>query len=137
MRKLLLAVMAALVFPAYPAFARRPVPIVDWPNQTVATASGNKLTLEQVAQAVTKAAFGMGWTSSKISDEQYVARRVVRGKHTVVVSISISPEQYSVTYQSSDNMKFEIYDGVRLIHPNYNVWVRELVEAIRLELSRL
>jgi hypothetical protein len=34
-------------------------------------------------------------------------------------------------------MKFEIYEGVPHIHPNYNVWARELVDAVRIELSKL
>ena len=62
---------------------------------------------------------------------------MIKGKHTIVTTISFSAEKYSVMYLSSENMKFQMFNDAPYIHPNYNVWARELVEAIRLEISKL
>lgn len=131
------AVVAATLVSASPAYGRTPVPVENFPNQAVATASGKKPTLEQVQQAITAAATGKQWALAKQADGTFLATRVVRGKHTIVTTVTFTPDQYSVTYHSSDNMKFEMYDGKPHIHPNYNVWARELVDAIRIELSKL
>lgn len=138
MRTAIWAVLAAILASASPAYgARPPVPLQNFPNQAIATASGKKPTVEQVAQAITAAATGKQWAVAKQADGSFLATRVVKGKHTVVSTISFSSEAYSVTYHSSDNMRFEMHEGVPHIHPNYNVWARELVEAIRLEVSKL
>ncbi len=137
MSKMHVAVIAALVLQASPALARNPVPIVDFPNQATATTSGKTPTVEQVLEAVVRATASKGWALAKTADGQYSATRLVRGKHTVVVAISIAPEQYSVVYQSSVNMSYGTLEGVPVIHPNYNAWARQLVEAIRMEVSKL
>jgi hypothetical protein len=138
MRTAFWALVAALLVSAAPAYGARPsVPIDNFPNQAVGTASGKKPTLDQVAQAIAAAATSRQWAVARQADGSFLATRVVKGKHTIVTTISFTPEQYSVTYHSSDNMRFEVRDGVPHIHPNYNVWTRELVEAIRVELSKL
>jgi hypothetical protein len=137
MRAVLFAVVATVVVSASPAYGRTAVPVVNFPDQPVATATGAKPTAAQVRDAVMKAAASKDWALAKQSDDQFVATRVIKGKHTIVTTISFSAEKYSVTYLSSENMKFQEFDGVPYIHPNYNVWARELVEAIRLEISRL
>ncbi len=137
MRMATWAVAAAIVVAASPAYGRTPVPVENFPNQAVATASGKKPTLEQVQQAITAAATGKQWALAKQADGSFLATRVVRGKHTIVATVAFTTDQYSVVYHSSDNMKFEMYNGTPYIHPNYNVWARELVDAIRIELSKL
>ncbi len=137
MRTLLSAVAVAVVVSAYPAYGRTPVPVVDFPDQVVATASGAKPTAAQVRDAIIKAGAGKGWALAKQPDDQFIATRVIKGKHTIVTTISFTAEKYSVTYRSSENMKFGMFNGVPHIHPNYNVWARDLVEAIRLEISKL
>ncbi len=128
---------AAFLATASPAYGRTLVPVENFTNQAVATASGKKPTLEQVHDAIGRAAASKGWAVAKQADGQLLATRLVKGKHTIVTTISFTPDAYSVLYHSSENMKYETYRGVPYIHPNYNVWARELVEAIRLELSKL
>ncbi len=138
MRTALWAVIAAILASATPAYgARPPVPVQDFPDQAVGTASGKKPTLEQVAQAITAAATSKQWAVAKQADGSLLATRVVKGKHTIVATVSFTPERYSVLYHSSDNMNYQVLNGVPSIHPNYNVWARELVEAIRVEVSKL
>ncbi len=137
MRAVLLAVVAVVVVSAFPAYGRTPVPVQNFPDQPVATASGAKPTLDQVREAIVKAAASKDWALARQADDRFGATRVIKGKHTIVTTISFSPEKYSVAYASSDNMKYQLVEGVPYIHPNYNVWARELVDAIRLELSKL
>lgn len=137
MRTVLLAVVSAIVVSAFPAYARSPVPVVNFANEAVATASGSKPTLAQVREAIIKGGATKDWALAKQAEDQFLATRVIKGKHTIVATISFTAEQYSVTYHSSDNMKFTMLNGVPYVHPNYNVWARELVEAIRLEISKL
>jgi hypothetical protein len=137
MRAVLVGVVAAVLVSSPPAYARNAVPVVNFPDQAVATASGAKPTAAQVRDAIVKAAASKEWALAKQADDQFVATRVIKGKHTIVTTISFSAEKYSVTYLSSENMKFRIFNDTPYIHPNYNVWARELVEAIRLEVSKL
>jgi hypothetical protein len=137
MRMVLFAVAAAVVVSAPPAYGRTPVPVVNFPDQVVGTASGAKPTAAQVRDAIVKAGASKDWALAMQSEDQFLATRVIKGKHTIVTTISFTAEKYSVTYYSSENMKFQMRDGVPYIHPKYNVWARELVEAIRLEISKL
>ncbi|MBN8452021.1 hypothetical protein [Accumulibacter sp.] len=135
----LLAIVALLVV-SLAAQARQPVPIIDYPSNTVSTRSGKALTVEQVREAITAAARSHSWqTSPSPSGDGLQAVLNVRGKHTVVVNISFSAQAYSITYHDSTNMKYsnDPDTKVRVIHPFYNRWVSELREAIRMELDRL
>jgi hypothetical protein len=147
-------IFAAGVF-AGPAHAQRqPVPIVNYPDLPVATSSGRPLPAEQVKEAIQAAARTKGWTLAYEPGDKIVATLVVRNKHTVIVEIAYSGERYSLMYRDSVNMKYspgtdrpKAYDlsssmrGYRqpagqVIHPFYNDWVRELKDAIRLELLK-
>ena len=137
MRTVLFAAVSVLIATAFPAQARSPVPVQNFANQAVATASGATPTFAQVREAVMKAAASKEWALARQADDQFLATRVIKGKHTIVTYVSFTANAYSVYYHSSENMKFTMVDGVPYIHPNYNVWARELVEAIRLEVSKL
>lgn len=137
MRKAQLMLAAAVLLQAAPALASPPpVPVQNHPNEPVVTASGNKPTLEQVTEAALRGASARGWTAEKLADGQYRLRLVVR-KHTVVALLWVSPERFSIAYESSDNMDFRMEDGVAYIHPKYNQWVRNLVQDIRKQLAVL
>ena len=61
---------------------------------------------------------------------------VIRGTlnlrtHAVVVRIEYNTEGYSIHYVDSQNMGFKVRsDGARIIHKNYNSWVRNLQREI-------
>lgn len=88
-------------------------------------------------QAVTRAAQANKWTTEVTADGRLLATLLVRGKHTIVVAITVMPGVFSITYASSHNMNYQkAPDGKDWIHPNYNVWVRTLVNSIRFELEK-
>ena len=58
-------------------------------------------------------------------------------KHTAVVTVTYSPQSFGIAYESSVNLDFEDRGVQRLIHPNYNKWVHNLLEAIQAEVVKL
>jgi hypothetical protein len=127
------AIMAAF---ATPVFARSPVPIIDFKDQAILTTGGKTMTNGLVRDAIIRAANSLGWALAPDGDQRFVGTLVVRSKHTVVVNISYEPDKYSVVYKSSINMKYDIQNGVPVIHPFYNDWAKKLVDAIRVECAK-
>ena len=134
--RLLLAMLLALG--AAQAGARTPVPIVNHENVVVQAAPGGSATADQVKQAIIAAASATGrkWVVSEAAPGQLVATYQVR-THTVRTDIRYSASQFSVAYKDSVNMKYETGpNGAPVIHPFYNQWVSEFVQAIRAELAK-
>lgn len=137
--KNLLAFASAIWFAAMPiaAQARASVPVINHAAQPVMTSSGKQLTLAQMQQAITAAGAVAGWSITPQGDGKLTASLVVRGKHTIHVSVNYSAERYDLQYFDSVNMNYMLKDGVPVIHPNYNKWVDRLRDAIRGELIKL
>ena len=152
--RLLFVVLFAALLGAGPALAQRvAVPLVNHPDLPVATSSGKALPAERVRQAIQDAAKTRGWTLATNPSGKIIATLNVR-THMIMVEISYSPEKYSMTYKDSSNMKYApnaqtdsrinsantgyVRDGYNgpVIHPNYNRWVQELKDAIRMELLK-
>ena len=118
------------------AVARSSVPIVNYDNIPVTTASGHVLTEAQVKQAILNAATAKNWTIAYQADGKLEATLIVRAKHTIVVEVGYAIDKYSLNYKNSINMNFFVRDGTPLIHPFYNNWVKEFRDAIRVELLK-
>ena len=129
-------VAIALVLLATPALARSPVPIVDFKDQAIVMVGGKTPTDAQVRDAIIRASAALGWSLAPDGDGKFIATLVVRNKHTVVAEVTYSPEKYSVVYKSSINMKYDVKNGVPVVHPFYNDWAKKLVDAIRAEISK-
>lgn len=128
-----LTILIVSVFLATAAQAREAVPIINYENQLVA----KPLTIDQVKQAIVTAAAMNSWTITKGPTENSVtATLVVRNKHTVIVNITYSKENFSVVYAGSINMKYQPNAGTGIIHPFYNKWTRDLVDTIQANLER-
>lgn len=135
-----LCIAAVLAAASFTVCAREAVPIVDYLDNAILTSSGKALTADQVKNAIVAGATARGWQTTKgTKGDELQATLHVRGKHTVVVTITYSAQAYSIQYQSSTNMKYShaADTNVRVIHPFYNRWVSELREGIRTELSRI
>src|SRR5260221_4341619 len=88
----------------------------------------------QVREAIIQAGQRREWTFVEAGPGLLIATLLVREKHTAEVSIAYTPENYSVTYRRSMNLRYSA-DGPT-IHPSYNKWVTELVNHINTELAR-
>lgn len=155
----LLGLLIALIFLPFGVMARETVPIINHDDVLVASGSGKALTADQVREAIVSAARANKWIISKAADQNLLsATLVVNGKHTVVVSIPYSAEKFSIRYQSSNNMNYNVKSppaegstdltkinsparslqaDTPMIHPGYNKWVSALLQSIRLELTKL
>jgi hypothetical protein len=120
------------------AHARSAVPIEDIKNATLIGPPGKTLSLEDVQTALYRAGLTKGWTIQNTAPGQASGTLVVRNKHTVKVDITYTDKSLSITYKSSENMKYEVNDsGQPLIHPYYNKWIHELMRVVNLELAKL
>jgi hypothetical protein len=131
---------AVLSLAAAQAGAQRlPVPIVNHDDIVVQRASGQPATAADVRKAIVAAADATGrkWAISEPTPGQMVATYHVR-THTVVTEVRYSGSQFSVRYSDSINMKYAPGgpSGTGVIHPFYNQWVQDFVQAVRLELNK-
>jgi hypothetical protein len=94
--------------------------------------AGRGLSLDQVTEAIVQAGVGLGWDMRVARPGQIVGTLNVRS-HTAVVDIPYSTKSYSITYSSSQNLKYDEAAGT--IHSNYNGWIQNLDNAIRGRLS--
>ncbi len=82
-----LAMLATMLLASAGAYARGPVPIVDFENARVVTATGKPLTAEEVRKAVAVAAEGDGWSVDDAGPDKLRAT-LNRNGHVVTVDIA-------------------------------------------------
>lgn len=104
--------------------------IQNYENVPIET-PGGLLAPETVREAMIAAGAAREWRFSDAGPGKLIGSLQVRGRHMVEVDVAYSPERYSLTYRSSINMNYRS-DGT--IHPNYNVWVKDLLDRFRAEL---
>ena len=104
----------------------------NFDNLPVTNAKGEPASPAQMKAAVIQGAAARGWTLSDIRNDRAIATIQVRGKHTVTTDVLFTAGQVSVKYKDSVNMN---YTGNE-IHPNYNAWVQNLVDSIRVAASK-
>lgn len=150
-----LALMSLTLMSHSPAMARASVPIVNHENIEIPASRSGPSDRQRVQQAIVTAGTKHNWSVRPAGDGEMEASLLVRGKHTVVVSVRYTATQFSLIYKSSINMNFDARDdqsttpltqnrwvtdlqrnGQPVIHPNYNKWVNDLKQAIQLELQK-
>ena len=115
---------------------RATVPVVNY-NDVAFTTTTTKVTLPQVKKAIQVAAETKGWVVTDKGPGKMDATLTVRGKHTVIVLITYTTSSFSINYVDSIDMKYGTRDGEAHIHPYYNNWVKELEEAIKIEVKQI
>lgn len=134
--KLSLAVLLSCLLFANLALARSVVPIDTLENLPITSATGKSIKAQEVEQAILTAAGINQWNVDKREPGLVIATLNVRNKHIISVKIPYTTESYSLQYLSSDNMKYEVKEGVPSIHPFYNRWVKNLRDSIDRELLK-
>lgn len=127
------------------AHARTPVPIVNHENVIWARPDGKALEVNEVKSRIIKAGQEKSWSIVPGSAENsLIGTLVVRGKHTVRVSIVYGASTFSVKYLDSINMNYKAPEAgsteaqtapLGVVHPFYNRWAEELVTSIRNQLQ--
>jgi hypothetical protein len=132
-RKIILATIAAAALLV--GCGRATVPIVNY-NDVNFTTTSKKPTLAQVQKAIVTACETKGWIVNDKGPGKMVATLTVREKHTVIVLITYNTSSFSINYADSTDMKYGVKQGEPSIHPFYNEWVKELEEAIKIEVNQ-
>ena len=140
MRRLLALLVALSLVPADPLYAARPGEAIhNWENMPVHTRGGTP-SPSQVREAIIAAGMqvttvgGSNWEMVEGEPGRLVGTlRWGREGHVAQVTITYSPERYSVLYRDSANLGYDP-DGPN-IHPNYNKLVRALVFKIQSTLN--
>lgn len=134
-RGLFLPLLVVLLAGLALAGCRKGAPINDVNNSFPASAS--KVTAAKVEDAIIRGGADLGWKITKVRPGEMEGSILVRGKHSVQVTIpyDVANRTYGIKYKSSSNLDYKAED--RTIHPNYNSWVQRLDRAIGNEISRI
>jgi hypothetical protein len=110
-----------------------PVPLTD--PQPLAVPAG--LTIEQVTKAIKVGVLSRtGWAITKEEPGQFEATLNVR-QHMLKVNIPYNTSTVSIKYVDSQNLDYGDRKGVKVIHPKWNNWTRNLLSDIQRELQLL
>lgn len=110
----------------------RTAPIQNIELAPIAYTSEKTHTMNDVKNAIIRGGYDRGWQMSDVAPGHLVATLNLRS-HQAIVDITYTPENYSINYKDSTNLK---HKG-NMIHSNYNAWIKNLANSINLELSRL
>ena len=93
-----------------------------------------KASMDRMREAVVNGGSDRYWRVKDTGKDQWELTLEVSGKHRITVAVLCDAEGCDIGYLDSINMLYSerIQSGakVRAIHKNYNVWVRELANAI-------
>ncbi len=107
--------------------------LIDDPVR-VQVQGGAELGKEKFRQAVAPIAASKDWKIANEADGRMELTRTVRGQHFVRVELTYDARGYGVRYLESTNLLYEKRSrfgaNFRVIHRNYNNWIRDLVSGI-------
>lgn len=110
----------------------RSTPIYNVTDAPV-TVNTKNYTLTDVRNAIVRAGTGLGWQMKDVSPGYMIGTLNLRS-HMAQVDIRYNTKTYSITYRDSNNLN---YTPEGNIHKNYNSWVQNLDNAIKVQLSSL
>ena len=104
-------------------------PLVE-PAPVVLAADGAVGGEETVRQAILGGARDTGWLAQNNMPGMLTLSFNKAGKHDISVTVRYDAQGYTLQYADSSNMNYaKLRDGAK-IHPNYNVWVANLMRSI-------
>jgi hypothetical protein len=121
--------------------ARSTVAVVERDNVPIVTGSGKPADIQTIKKTIVVAGLAgiRKWEIAPAADGKTLQGTFSwnNNKHSIMVRIEPTTTQYSVHYLDSTNMKYEVLNGKPMIHPFYNKYVEDLVNAIRVEMLKL
>jgi hypothetical protein len=105
-------------------------PVSNVVNQPVST--NRPASLDEVGNAIVRAGTSLNMQMLKVEPGLITATYTPRGP-SATMEIRYDTKQYSITYKDSQGLR---YDGSQ-IHKKYNIWVHNLDNRIRVQLSAL
>ena len=102
--------------------------VMNVPSQEII----EKKSQEDVFNAIKRAGVSLGWIVRKADNNTAIATLNLR-THQAVVVINYTDKDYSIDYKSSMNLDYSPEENT--IHSNYNGWIQNLNNAIKVQLS--
>lgn len=138
MRHLFWAVLPALsvatLAHAQAEFGDRRLKLLEDPLSVRFTGDPAKISKAKMQQAIDIAALAKDWKVLKSDDGRFELQTTKNGRHVLHVNVTYGDSFCEIRYINSVDMMYkEMADrgrNVRVIHGNYNLWVRELAETI-------
>jgi hypothetical protein len=125
-----LALAVALCLPATNALARQSPMTEPGRELLVSTAASAPQSPERVRRAILQGASRHDWRVREDKPGR-VTLAYEKGSHQVVVDVDYDAQGFQIRYRDSSDMNYELEDGKRYIHPNYNKWIAMLGVSIR------
>jgi hypothetical protein len=140
MKRVLAAALIGLLLssPAYAQFSNeygdRRLKLLEDPLSVRFTGDPEKISKAKMQQAVEIAALAKDWKLLNAADGRFELQTTKNGQHVLHVMVTYGEAYCEIRYIDSVDMMYkEIADrgrNLRVIHGNYNVWIRELADAI-------
>ncbi|BAO44369.1 conserved hypothetical protein [Thiolapillus brandeum] len=91
------------------------------------------LSMDKATRAIKAGMRSRHWSYKKGSKPgEAIGRILVRGKHTLWVTIKYDRKSFDIDYKDSDNLNYRVSDdGTRYLHPNAISWMENLRNDIR------
>ncbi|MEO6967831.1 MAG: hypothetical protein ABI132_05155 [Rhodanobacteraceae bacterium] len=105
--------------------AFRQVPLVDQPPIAVPAGFNDA----QVENVIAQALMLRGWTIDSRKAGEIDATYAPRD-FSVSIAVHYDTRQIRINYVTSNNLKYEVKNGQRMIHTNYASWIKNLVNDI-------
>lgn len=153
MKKFLIAMVAVLtMFGCRSVNGPDPVAMDMYENVPIVTTTGAVLSNDQIRKTIVRAAEQSNWKVENANGTgPVVAKYTYKEKHIATVRVSYTQRDFTISYESSTNLKYKIADGsdsyatpggmggvrsfypvgTKLIHGVYNQWVRALNDKIK------
>ncbi len=105
--------------------------VIDDPWRIEFQDGAKQLTRQDIEQVVRIVGATRGWKVADSTEGRMELTNVIR-EHTMSVELTYSATGYGIRYLQSTNLLYEERGGgtLRLIHGNYNGWVKDLVSRI-------
>jgi len=136
-RILIAAVLGLLVSPlanAQSEFGDRRLKLLEDPLSVRFMGDADKFTKAKIQQAIDIAALAKDWKILNQGDGRFELQALKNGQHVLHVMVTYGDGFCEIRYIDSVDMMYkEIQDkgrNLRVIHGNYNVWIRELADTI-------
>lgn len=93
------------------------------------------LALDDYKRAIIRGGAKRGWVFEEAGPGHLIGKIAVRGKHFATVDVNFDTRKFSITYKSSQNLKYN--PELQQIHENYNSWVANLQSDIQSEITQM
>ena len=105
--------------------------VIDDPWRIEFQDNAKQVTRQDIEQVVRIVGATRGWKVANSTEGRMELTNVIR-EHTMSVELTYSATGYGIRYLQSTNLLYEERGGgtLRLIHGNYNGWVKDLVSGI-------